>query len=262
MMKEDIWKISMEQSAIDLNCTVDDFANSGNTVVISKLKEGRKKCYKKPLFCDFVYYGNGLVASVDERIKDYIEGFIGRHSGFRCFDMPQLNVLNREFEKYGKCVCFIAEYFLPDLNKQVFTNDNIEVKVLSECEVASLYGDARFHMALGYNQAEDKKDVLAVVGYIEGKIAGVAGASNDSDTMWQIGVDVLPEYRELGVASKITKVLTDEIIKYGKVPFYCTAWSNIASKANAAKCGYKTAWVEMTAIDIEDAMKMIGEKYS
>lgn len=45
----------------------------------------------------------------------------------------------------------------------------------------------------------------------------------------------------------------------GKVPFYCTAWSNIASKNNAIKCGDKTAWVEMTAIDFVDAMKIIGE---
>lgn len=77
---------------------------------------------------------------------------------------------------------------------------------------------------MGYNCESDKKDVLAVVGYIDGKIAGVAGASNDCDTMWQIGIDVLPEYRRLGVASTLTKILTDEIIKHGKVPFYCTAW--------------------------------------
>lgn len=259
MFNKDIWKIAMKQSAIDLNCSVNDFVNKGNTVVISKLNEGRKKCYKKPLFCGLAYYGDGLVASVDERIKDFMEKFISRHSEYRCFDTPQLNVLNREFEKYGKCVCFIAEFFLPDEEKQIVINKNIKVKIFSEGEIPSLYKDDRFHMALGYNSESDKKDILAVVGYIDGKIAGVAGASNDCDTMWQIGIDVLAEYRRLGVASTLTKILTDEIIKRGKVPFYCTAWSNIASKSNAVKCGYKTAWVEMTAIDIADAMKMIGE---
>lgn len=259
MNNKDIWKIAMEQSAIDLNCSADDFLNKKNTVVISKLNEGRKKCYKKPLFCGLAYYGDGLVASVDERIKEFVEKFIDRHSEYRCFDMPQLNVLNREFSKYGKCVCFIAEFFLPDVEKQVLINSNIEVKIFSEDEIPTLYKDDRFHMALGYNCESDKKDVLAAVGYIDGNIAGVAGASNDCNTMWQIGIDVLPEYRRLGVASTLTKILTDEIIKCGKVPFYCTAWSNIASKCNAVKCGYKTAWVEMTAIDTEDAMKMIGE---
>lgn len=260
MTNKDIWKIAMEQSAIDLNCSVDDFLNDGNTVVISKLNKGRKKCYKKPIFCGLAYYGGGLVASVDERIKDFIEKFISKHSEYRCFDTPQLIILNREFEKYGKCVCFIAEFFLPDIEKQININYKIVVKILSEDEIPSLYKDDRFGMALGYDCESDKKDVLAVVGYIDGKIAGVAGASNDSDTMWQIGIDVLPEFRHIGVASTLTKILTDEIIKRGKAPFYCTAWSNIASKNNAIKCGYKTAWVEMTAIDTADTMKMIGEK--
>lgn len=56
-------------------------------------------------------------------------------------------------------------------------------------------------MALGYDNESDKKDVLVTVGYIDGKIAGVAGASNDSDTMWQIGIDVLPKYRRMRVAN-------------------------------------------------------------
>ncbi len=43
MLNKDIWKIAMEQSAIDLNCSSDDFSNNGNTVLISKPNEGRTK---------------------------------------------------------------------------------------------------------------------------------------------------------------------------------------------------------------------------
>lgn len=255
---KDILKIAMEQSAIDFNCSIDDFANSGNTVVISRLNDGAKKCYKKPQFCSFAYYGCGLVASVDERIKEFISEFITRHPGYTCFDTPQLIFLNKELEKHGKCVCHIAEFFLPDIEKKVEINENIDVKVITEDEIPLLYKDDRFHMALGYNNDSSKKDVLAAVGYIDGKIVGVAGASNYSETMYNIGIDVLPEYRRLGVATTLTKILTDEIINRGKVPFYCTAWSNIPSKNNAIKSGYRNAWVEMAAIDIVDAMKIIG----
>lgn len=259
MLTKDIWKTALEQSAIDFNCSIDAFLNKGNTVVLSRLNEGRKKCYDKPLFCGMAYYGRGLVVSADERIREFMEKFTNRHPEFRCFDTPQLIALNREFEKYGKCVCHIAEFFLPDLEKHVTLNANIEIKILSEDEIPELYKDDRFHMALGYDCKAYKKDILAVVGYIDNKIAGVAGASNDCETMWQIGIDVIPEYRQLGIASTLTMTLTDVIIKQGKVPYYCTAWSNIASKSNAIKCGYKTAWVEMAAKDIIDAMNMIGE---
>lgn len=257
MNNKDILRIAMEQSAIDFNCAIDAFVNSGNTVVISKLKEGAKKCYKKPHFCSFAYYGSGLVVSVDKQIKEFISEFVNRHPNYTSFDAPQLIFLNKELEKYNMCVCHIAEFFLPDIEKQVLVNKNVDVVVLSEEEIPLLYKDDRFHMALGYNNDTSKKDVLAVVGYIDGKIVGVAGASNYSETMYNVGIDVLPEYRRLGVATTLTKILTDKIINRGKVPFYCTAWSNIPSKNNAIKSGYRNAWVEMAAIDINDAMKLL-----
>jgi hypothetical protein len=102
MTSEDIRKISMEQSAIDLNCLFDDFKQSKNKVVISKFNEGSKKCFKEAHFCQFVYYGNGLVASVDERIEKFITSFISNNLAYYCFDNPQTNVLNEEFNKnYG-----------------------------------------------------------------------------------------------------------------------------------------------------------------
>lgn len=195
------------------------------------------------------YYGSGLVATVDQRIKEYIINYTTNNPGYTCFDTPQLITLNKELEKYGQCIYHIAEFFLPDMEKCVEINNNVDIKILSNEDISYLYNDDRFHMALGYGHDKDKKDVLAIIGYMDGKIAGVAGASNDCDTMWQIGIDVLPEYRRLGVATTLTKILTDEIIKHGKVPYYCTAWSNIASKNNAIKSGYKAAWVEIAAKD-------------
>ena len=64
--------------------------------------------------------------------------------------------------------------------------------------------------------------------------------------MWQIGVDVLDEYRKQGVASALTSNLAMEILERGKVPFYCCAWSNIRSVKNAIKSGFSPSWVEMT----------------
>jgi len=73
--------------------------------------------------------------------------------------------------------------------------------------------------------------------------------------MWQIGVDVLPSYRRQGIASALTSRLALEIIDRGKVPFYCTAWSNLGSVRNAIKSRFRPAWVEMTAKPIEEVDK-------
>ena len=93
--------------------------------------------------------------------------------------------------------------------------------------------------------------MLCLGAYDNGKLIGLAGASADCDTMWQIGIDVLPDYRRQGIAAALTSGLAIEIIKRGKVPFYCCAWSNIASKRNALLCGFRPAWVQTTAKQIE-----------
>jgi RimJ/RimL family protein N-acetyltransferase len=247
---KDIKRIAMEQSAIDLNCKIEDLFQQKNTVVISQVNAGCKRYFKQPHFCQFACYGNALVASVDKKLEVFMNSFVSKHLGFRCFDMPQLNILNNEFNKYNKRVGIIAEYYLPDITKGREVNPDFDIKILIDDEVTSLYDDDRFHMALGYNSESERRDVIAVVGYKNGEIIGVAGASNDSDTMWQVGIDVVPDFRERGVAAVLTKIITNEILKLGIVPFYGTAWSNIASKNTAISSGYKSTWVELAATDI------------
>ena len=79
------------------------------------------------------------------------------------------------------------------------------------------------------------------------KLVGLAGCSADCESMWQIGIDVLPEYRRQGIASALTSRLALETLWRGKVPFYCAAWSNLKSVRNALRCGFRPAWVELTA---------------
>jgi ribosomal protein S18 acetylase RimI-like enzyme len=74
--------------------------------------------------------------------------------------------------------------------------------------------------------------------------------------MWQIGVDVLPEYRRKGIASALTSKLALEILERDKVPFYCTAWSNLRSVRNAVKCGLMPSWVEMSVKPVSKVEEM------
>ena len=99
-------------------------------------------------------------------------------------------------------------------------------------------------------------DVLGIAAYDDEKLIGLAACSADCESMWQIGVDVLPEYRLRGIASALTSRLAFEIFDEGKVPFYCAAWSNLKSVRNAIKSGFRPAWVEMTVKDIDTVTKM------
>ena len=179
MTNEEIIRVAMEQSAKDIGCKAEDFCRNDNIVVPFVLGSDAKKYYKLPIGCNFISYGNNVVAAAtDECIKTVL-----------CSDRKQL-------------------------------------------------------------------DVLCVGAYDGDKLIGLSGCSADANEMWQIGVDVIPEYRRKGIASAITSRLALEILKHNKVPFYCSAWSNIRSARNAIKSGFIPSWAEMTVKPIEVVNKM------
>lgn len=248
MNNKEILEIAMRQSAIDANCEAKDFCKSENVIVLSKTNENARKYLELPFYCNLVSYGNNIVASVDPEIRDVISVYINKYSNEHCFETPNMHVLNDELQKKGKRVCFMAEYFLPDMNVMKPLPCDYNIKILDENQFEDLY-KPEWSNAL----CEKRKhlDVLVVAAYDNDQIIGLAGCSADCETMWQIGIDVLPEYRKQGIASALTSRIAIETLKRGKVPFYCAAWSNIKSVRNAIKSGFKPAWVEMTAKSME-----------
>ncbi len=254
MTNQDILRIAMQQSAIDAGCQPEDFLSPQNKVVVSKPHPDARRYLNLPFFCDLISYGHNIVASVDARIAEFIGGYINQGTPHACFETPKLHQLTQEFAPYGKTVCFQAEYFLPDLRVLAAQPCAYETRVLHPADFAPLYVPQ-----WGNALCEKRKhlDILGVGAYDNGTLIGLAGCSMDCDTMWQIGIDVLPAYRHQGIAAALTSRLALEVLKRGKVPFYCCAWSNVASARNAISSGFRPAWVECTAIDTEKANAMM-----
>ena len=240
-------KIAMEQSAIDLCASAADFEKSENVVVMSQESDGARRYLKLPFSCQLVSYGNNVVASVSPEFREIAENYVNKYPVEHLFETPHLHVLNEALMAKGQKICFMAEYFLPDVSALRPLDCAYELRVLTQPDFAELYLP-EWSNAL----CKDRKhlDVLGVGAYDNGRLIGLAGCSADCDTMWQIGIDVLPEYRRLGIASALTSRLAIEILNRGKVPFYCAAWCNVKSVRNAMKSGFRPAWVEMTAKSI------------
>ena len=244
MTNQEILKIAMAQSAIDLCAAPDDFEKSENVVVTSRESEGARRYLKLPFSCQLVSYGNNVVASVSPEFREIAENYINKYPVEHLFETPHLHVLNDALMEKGQKICFMAEYFLPDMGALRALDCPYEMRLLTQSDFADLYLP-EWSNAL----CKDRKhlDVLGVGAYDGDKLVGLAGCSADCDTMWQIGIDVLPAYRRQGIASALTSRLAIEILNRGKVPFYCAAWCNIKSVRNAVKSGFRPAWVEMTA---------------
>lgn len=253
MTNQEIFQIAMEQSAMDANCRAEDFTAKENVIVPSAKNENARKYLELPFACHLISYGTNIVASVDLKYRSIVENYIQAYAVEHCFETPNLHVLNDAFEAHGMRVCFMAEYFLPDINAVRPLDCPYELKVLESKDFAPLYLP-EWSNALCEKRKE--LDVLGVGAYHDKKLVGLAGCSADCESMWQIGVDVLPEYRRQGIASALTSRLALEILNRGKVPFYCCAWSNVKSARNAVKSGFRPAWVEMTVKTKEFVNKM------
>lgn len=233
----------MEQSAEDIGCEAEDFLRSENVTVPFRLGANARKYYKEPITCNLVSYGNNIVAASSEEVAELVAEYIDRYEFYHCFEAPNMHWLNERLAQRGYKICFMAEYYLPDVNRIPEIECGFDLRILEQKDFGELYLP-EWSNAL----CKDRKslDVLGVGAYDEGKLVGLAGCSADCENMWQIGVDVLPDYRRQGIASALTSRLAKEIIARGKVPFYCSAWSNIRSVRNAVKSGFIPAWVEMT----------------
>ena len=259
MTDREILRIAMEQSAVDLGAEAGDFEKSENVMVLSEKNENARKYLRLPFSCQLVSYGSNVVASVSPEFSEMTQNYINKYPVEHLFETPNLHVLNDMLLEKGQKICFMAEYFLPDLESLYAQGSEktipYETRILTQPDFEELYLP-RWSNALCEQRKE--LDVLGVGAYDGETLIGLAACSADCDTMWQIGIDVLPPYRRQGIATTLTRKLAVEILKRGKVPFYCAAWSNIKSVRNAIKSGFRPAWVEMTAKPCETVDGMNG----
>jgi len=253
MTNQDILRTALEQSAIDCNCAPGDFLSDQNIVTLSRAHPEARKYLPLPLACDLVSYGSNIVAQTSAELLEPVREYLRRYPVEHCMETPHLHALEEIVVPYGLKICFMAEYFLPDTDRLRALPCAYELRLLHPADFSGLYLP-EWSNALSKRRPE--LDVLAIGAYDGSRLIGLAACSADCRAMYQIGVDVLPAYRRQGVASALTSRIALEILSLEKVPFYCAAWCNLKSVNNAVKCGFRPAWVEVTARDTEFVSRM------
>ena len=256
MTNKDVWRIALEQSAVDMHCQPEDFLRQDYVITESRASDAARKYLPLPFACDMVSYGSNVVATIDEQYRSIVESYLSRYPVSNALETPHLQVLDEAFAPLDMGVCFMAEYFLPDVERLTALPCPYELRVLEPQDFQHLYTETWSNALCAPRKQLDR---LAVGAYDGEQLIGLAGCSADCESMWQIGVDVLPDYRCRGVASALTSRLALEVLERGKVPFYCSAWCNIKSVRNAIRSGFKPAWVEVTirSRDLIDKMNRI-----
>ena len=157
----------------------------------------------------------------------------------------------RRFEDQDNCALKITAVN----RKLIFTGKKEIIELCREkyetCPGAWFMDVANFreldHILKPYGCQLKSPDMLGVAAISDGKIIGMAGASADSPLFWQIGINVEKEAECRHIASTLVTILKEEIEKLGKVPYYGTSMSNLASQRAAVNAGFRVAWVELLA---------------
>jgi GNAT superfamily N-acetyltransferase len=233
MNTQDMMRIVQSQLAADMNCALDDLNGEKDSFIFTLVQDNpsRRPFPRNEQHFEMLSMGKSIVVSASPDILDIVKPLLDGKTRDEAFSMPFV---------YGHSL-----YYLPELTKikPLVSPAGFTYEMVEQCDIPVLYQHEGFRNALMYDANHLRPDILLTLAKKNSRIVGMAGASNDCAMMWQVGVDVLSEYRNQGLAAYLVNRLTLEILNRGYIPYYGTASSNIASQRVAHRTGYYPAWV-------------------
>ena len=203
------------------NCNIIELEKSGLNII----KNDAENKLKMLLFYDLV------LVSASENLYNVAKERLTEKNVYEIFEFPLV---------YGQSI-----YFIPDLKRLE------EQEELSKFEFKMFDGNTNkielsegFENAITFDKNGKCISNITYCAYYNGKIIGVAGADKVNNDIWEVGIEVLPEYRKDGLATVLTKNLTIKILEKGIVPIWCASSTNIGSQAVAYRSNYMPLWVE------------------
>lgn len=238
MNRSKIWEEAKKQLAVDLACSPADFDRPGITFCPSADLPGRRPFLRKEPVFDMVSFGKGTVISAEEALLPQLQR--------QLFGLERDRLWSQSFLRS------LGHYFLPDPGRMVRLSPpaGLCLEWRRAADMEELYRIPGFSNALGYDLNASRPDVLALCAWEENQLAGVAGASEDCRMLWQVGVDVLPAWRGRGLGAALVSALSLAVLEEGRIPYYGTSSSNLASQRTAQRAGYCPAWVCSYGVDL------------
>lgn len=235
--------------AADLACDEDDLLASGVRVVLAQERPGRRRFPRGGRVLVVATMGAGTVVSCDASRREWARAELGPLDRNQLFAVDTSARIAARVQTDGQMLAGPDLKFVCAENelRPAYMPADVQIEIVDGPAVAQFYVHTGFRHALSYLTDSPRPDMVAAVARLDGEIVGIAGASADCDTMWQIGVDVIEGKRGGGIGRAIVGRVTAEVLGRGRVPYYSTVVSNLRSTRLALGLGYKPAWVELYA---------------
>ncbi len=237
-----------EQLAIDFCCTPAEVLDDQHHFTEFMPHPERRQYEEfKPCLLKIAAVNGKLLFTGRADIVARCQTLYGDASGPWFMEARNLSALDRELAAFGACIRHARPFFTTTEIRPVDTGD-FTIRRYRDEEINAFFGDDRFRKAYGF--CETAPDMLGVSAEKDGKLLGMAGASADSPRLWQIGINVEPEARGQGVAAMLVSLLRNDVLAAGRIPYYGTAISHLASQRVALRSGFLPSWFELIAAPI------------
>ena len=203
-----------------------------------------------------VSFGAGAVLSASPPILEGVRAIFAGSSRDTVFEAPQVSAVTGLLAPHGS-LCFGPTPRLVCASdtwraREAPAGIEIALEVDPPDERRGQIGEGRWPNAVGQPRPERPMRALALAREA-GELIGVAGIGQDSERVWQIGIDVTPPAQGRGVAAALTSLLARDALDRGAVPFYSAAPSNVASLRTAGAAGFRLAWTELATYPAQEA---------
>lgn len=241
MTKGEMFDIVQNQLAIDLNCTVEDLNGEKDSFIFVEARDnpGRRPFLRGEQYFEMLTMGKSIIVSATPKRLKYVKEHLAGKSRDEAYAMP-----------------FIGDYamnYLPDLDnlKHLSAPNGFLYETIEKSEIPKLHELNGFNNAIQHNPNHPIQNTLLMLAKKSNVIIAIVSASAWSPKMWAIGIDVLPGFRNNGLATYLANALTIEILRQNIVPVYSTTACNIASQKVAYRAGYMPAWMSDNKLRFE-----------
>ena len=235
--------ILCRQLAIDYCCSEDAVRDGKHHFMLHQFQEGRRRFREeKECYLKIAVINGKLLFAGRKDIIGWCEETYHSADAEWFFEAKNIRGLNDRIHEDGYQIKMMHPFYIAETITEVQTV-GYDICWYHEAEIEQFRGDDRFQEA--YSFYEDAPDVLGVSAMKDGQILGMAGASSDSPSMWQIGINVDADQRRTGIGTMLVTLLKNEILRGGHLPYYGTGFSHIASQRVALGAGFLPTWTEI-----------------
>ena len=234
--------------AADFACEERCFDEEGVSISPAREMAGRRRILFREKSLRAVTMGTGTVVTCSDDRLLWAKENLGGLTGNQVFAPATLARMGELVAGDGQQMeDVLASVVTPERFRTAAAPETIEISIVHEDGIDELHETKGFANALNYTPGPACPDMAAAVARHEGRVVGIAGVSADSDEMWQVGIDVITEYRVRGIGKALVGRATELVFALGKLPYYVTGPANVPSQRLALALGYRPTWTEAYA---------------